>query len=57
MGILLYLFEHFYEKHTSLSNRDFGSLTGQNLVAYSVPVSAPPTITHLLITEYLPFRC
>ena len=57
MGILLYLFEHFYEKHTSLSNRDFGGLTGQNLVAYSVPVSAPPTITHLLITEYLPFRC
>ena len=39
MGILLYLFEHFYEKHTSLSNRDFGSLAGQNLVAYSVPVS------------------
>ena len=39
MGILLCLFEHFNEKHTSLSNRDFGSLAGQNLVAYSVPVS------------------
>ena len=57
MGILLCLFEYFYEKHTSLSNRDFGSLAGKDLVAYSVPVLAPPTITHLLITEYLPFRC
>ena len=57
MGILLCLFEHFNQKHTSLSNRDFGSLTGKDLVAYSVLVSAPPTITHLLITEYLPFRC
>ena len=39
MGILLCLFEYFYEKHTSLSDRDFGGLTGQNLVAYSVLVS------------------
>ena len=38
MGILLCLFEYFYEKHTSLSNRDFGSLAEQNLVAYSALV-------------------
>ena len=39
MGILLCLFEYFYEKHTSLSDRDFCSLAGKDLVAYSVLVS------------------
>ena len=39
MGILVCLFEYFYEKHTSLSDRDFSGLTWQNLVAYSVLVS------------------
>ena len=39
MGILLCLIEYFYEKRTSLSDLDFGGLTGQDLVAYSILVS------------------